>query len=287
LKHLQKIMGYLKIAHIEEKNTSFLSVWKNPNTEKNGGSWYDYGARFYDASLGRWFVVDPMIEKHYEHTGYAYAYNNPIRFIDIMGLDTNVYVFDQATRPTDNGTDKNTYTAKVYVVSDDGTILGTYQGSSYPNSKSNTDNSTPWNTVSEGEHKYNNTKGHTPASTGITEKGLNIDDDNKDTRTTSGIDPKGNDITMTNVNVHKGHSNKGNYSSRGSHGCLTIKPSDGNSFFSNFDWSGKNGVTGKTSGTIMIYRDNKNKNVKYNELNSKKHGAIYSPIKNIYIRNFY
>jgi RHS repeat-associated protein len=51
-------------------------------------NWYDYGARMYDGALGRWMVTDPMIEKHYEWTGYSYAYNNPIRFIDIMGLDT-------------------------------------------------------------------------------------------------------------------------------------------------------------------------------------------------------
>jgi len=50
--------------------------------------WYDYGFRYYDATLGRWNVIDPMIEKHYDYTPYAYTYNNPILFIDVMGLDT-------------------------------------------------------------------------------------------------------------------------------------------------------------------------------------------------------
>ena len=50
--------------------------------------WYDYGARMYDAALGRWHVVDPMIESHYDYTPYAYVYNNPMNFIDPFGLDT-------------------------------------------------------------------------------------------------------------------------------------------------------------------------------------------------------
>jgi RHS repeat-associated protein len=50
--------------------------------------WYDYGARFYDPQLGRWNVIDPMIEKHFDYSGYAYSYNNPVRFMDLMGLDT-------------------------------------------------------------------------------------------------------------------------------------------------------------------------------------------------------
>nr|WP_256367525.1 RHS repeat-associated core domain-containing protein [Lentimicrobium sp. S6] len=48
--------------------------------------WYDYGARFYDAALGRFTTIDPLAEYAFNWTPYRFGYNNPIKYSDPSGL---------------------------------------------------------------------------------------------------------------------------------------------------------------------------------------------------------
>ena len=216
--------------------------------EMHGLDEYDSKARWYYPAICRTTTMDPMAEKYYSTSPYAWCGNNPINAIDPNGRDS-VYIHDQSKRPLDCGIAGETYTATVVVVQN-GEIVGEYRGSSYPNSTSNSDNSTPYNTINEGDYPFNNKYGHKQGN----EKGLNIVD-NKGKRTVPGTDKNGEDVTIEYGNVHSGKSDKGNYNSRGSIACITIHPDDADAFFSHFTWTNDEKTRGNSQGRIFINRD--------------------------------
>ena len=55
--------------------------------DENGLGWYDYGARYYDPQVGRWWSVDPLAEEYFSHSTYNYVANNPILLTDPNGMN--------------------------------------------------------------------------------------------------------------------------------------------------------------------------------------------------------
>ena len=51
----------------------------------------DYGARYYAPAFGRWTTPDPLADKYYSVSPYAFCNNNPVNFIDPDGRD-GIYI---------------------------------------------------------------------------------------------------------------------------------------------------------------------------------------------------
>ena len=58
----------------------------------HGLDWYDYGARHYDAALLRWHSMDPMCEKYYHISPYAFCMNN---FVNAFDPDGTHPIYDE------------------------------------------------------------------------------------------------------------------------------------------------------------------------------------------------
>ena len=74
-------------------STSNVQPYKYNGKEldsKKGLNWYDYGARHYDAALGRFITVDALYDKHFKVSPYVYCGNEPVGRIDPDGNDWRV-----------------------------------------------------------------------------------------------------------------------------------------------------------------------------------------------------
>lgn len=53
---------------------------------------YDFGARHYTSSIPRWTTMDPLCEKYYSISPYAYCAGNPMNSIDTDGRDWEITI---------------------------------------------------------------------------------------------------------------------------------------------------------------------------------------------------
>ena len=96
-----------------DKDNAYQYNGKEINAD-HGLNWSDFGARWYDACLGRWTSVDPLAELAPDWTPYRYGFNNPLRYTDPTGMNEvedmkiNVTLTQQETNYTFGGYDYNT-----------------------------------------------------------------------------------------------------------------------------------------------------------------------------------
>jgi RHS repeat-associated protein len=69
---------------------------------KAGLNWYDYGARHYDAALGRFTTQDPLAKDFYATSPYGYCLNNPMKYIDPDGKDARISIQGNTITITSN-----------------------------------------------------------------------------------------------------------------------------------------------------------------------------------------
>ena len=82
--------------------------------QMHGLNLYDYSARYYESSIGRFITVDPRAEKYYSHSPYAYVMNNPLKYIDPRGDTARIYIetvdYGHAWMSVGEGKDMTVYT---------------------------------------------------------------------------------------------------------------------------------------------------------------------------------
>ncbi|WP_260458527.1 RHS repeat-associated core domain-containing protein [Bacteroides salyersiae] len=91
----RKALSYYPFGKAMNNWISWIVPFKDPYTytgkkeeTMHSLGWYDYGKRFYDPNYRLSFVsVDPLCEKYYSISPYAYCNNNPVNCIDPDGRD--------------------------------------------------------------------------------------------------------------------------------------------------------------------------------------------------------
>jgi RHS repeat-associated protein len=75
----------------EEYRYGFNGKEKDDEFSVEDGS-YDFGARMYDARLGRFMTLDCIVHAMPSTSSYAFAFNSPIVMVDYGGLKGTIYI---------------------------------------------------------------------------------------------------------------------------------------------------------------------------------------------------
>ena len=98
---IEQIMNYYTFGAPYCDNTTLnpdLQPYKYNGKEletMHGRNAYDYGARFYDPLLPTWDRMDPLCEKYYHISPYAYCANDPVNAVDLDGQDVLIWYKDK------------------------------------------------------------------------------------------------------------------------------------------------------------------------------------------------
>ena len=84
----------------------------------------DFGARFYDPATAIFLQQDPLAEKYYNISPYAYCANNPVNFVDPDGRD--IYQIDSSGRISLMPGSNNSNVHQLHLVDGDGNPTGNF-----------------------------------------------------------------------------------------------------------------------------------------------------------------
>ena len=83
---LPPLRSLISVTVANTGNTDYLYTGKESQNALFGINWYDSGARF-QTTDGIFTGIDPLAEKYYHLSPYAYCKGNPVNVVDPTGLD--------------------------------------------------------------------------------------------------------------------------------------------------------------------------------------------------------
>ena len=83
---VEQVSHYYAFGGLMRESTNPYKYGGKEMDRFSGLDAYDFGARSYFADRIQWGTMDPLCEKYYNVSPYAYCHNNPVMFIDMNGM---------------------------------------------------------------------------------------------------------------------------------------------------------------------------------------------------------